>query len=172
MSDLQTKTFACAHRGDSSRYRENTIVAIQSAIDAGAEVVEIDVRITRDGKVIVLHDSNLERLWGITKESTEMDWAQISELGHGQDRIPLLIDVLKLFVGKKSILMIDMEQKDPAKLTYEVVAGGPLPEEQIYWCGNFEGMRTIRSLSPKARISMPWDKLALPTKAETEVLSP
>ena len=69
MSDLQTKTFACAHRGDSSRYRENTIVAIQSAIDAGAEVVEIDVRITRDGKVIVLHDSNLERLWGITKDN-------------------------------------------------------------------------------------------------------
>ena len=56
MSDLQTKTFACAHRGDSSLFRENTIVAIQSAIDAGAEVVEIDVRITRDGKVIVLHD--------------------------------------------------------------------------------------------------------------------
>ena len=71
MSESKSKTFACAHRGDSSRFRENTIIAIQSAIDAGAEVVEIDVRITRDGKVIVLHDSNLERLWGITKESTK-----------------------------------------------------------------------------------------------------
>ena len=53
MSENQVKTFACAHRGDSSRFRENTIIAIQSAIDAGAEVVEIDVRISRDGKVIV-----------------------------------------------------------------------------------------------------------------------
>ena len=52
MFESKSKTFACAHRGDSSRFRENTIVAIQSAIDAGAEVVEIDVRITRDGKVI------------------------------------------------------------------------------------------------------------------------
>ena len=172
MPESKSKTFACAHRGDSSRFRENTIVAIQSAINAGAEVVEIDVRITRDGKVIVLHDSNLERLWGISKASTEMDWAQISQLGHGQDRIPLLIDVLKLFVGSKSILMIDMEQPEPAKPTYEVVAGGPLPEEQIFWCGNFDGMRTIRSLSPKARIWMPWDKLALPTKAETDILQP
>ena len=59
MPESKAKTFACAHRGDSSRFRENTIVAIQSAIDAGAEVVEIDVRITRDGKVIVLHDSKL-----------------------------------------------------------------------------------------------------------------
>ena len=130
MSENQAKTFACAHRGDSSRFRENTIIAIQSAIDAGAEVVEIDVRISRDGKVIVLHDSNLERLWGISKESTEMDWSEISQLGSGQDRIPLLIDVLQLFVGSKSILMIDMEQKDPA------------------------------------------NQLALPTKAETNILNP
>ena len=36
MSDNKVKTFACAHRGDSSRFRENTIIAIQSAIDAGA----------------------------------------------------------------------------------------------------------------------------------------
>ena len=172
MSVTKPKTFACAHRGDSSRFRENTIVAIQSAIDAGAEVVEIDVRISRDGKVIVLHDSNLERLWGISKESTEMDWSEISQLGNGQDRIPLLIDVLKLFVGTSAVLMIDMEQKDPAKQAYEVVANGPLPEEQIYWCGNFEGMRTIRQLSPKARIWMPWDKLAMPTKEETDVLTP
>jgi glycerophosphoryl diester phosphodiesterase len=172
MSLTKSKTFACAHRGDSSLFRENTIVAIQSAIDAGAEVVEIDVRITRDGKVIVLHDSNLERLWGISKESTEMDWAEISQLGAGQDRIPLLIDVLKLFVGSKSILMIDMEQKDPARQAYEVVASGPLAEEQIFWCGNFDGMRTVRALSPKARIWMPWDELKLPTKAQTDLLHP
>jgi myo-inositol-1(or 4)-monophosphatase len=167
-----SKTFACAHRGESSRFRENTIVAIQSAIDAGAQVVEIDVRISRDGKVIVLHDSNLERLWGISKESTEMDWSEISQLGAGVDRIPLLIDVLKLFVGAKAILMIDMEQPDPAKQAYQVVSSGPLAEDQIFWCGNFEGMKTIRSLSSKARIWMPWDKLAMPTRAETDLLKP
>jgi myo-inositol-1(or 4)-monophosphatase len=166
------KTFACAHRGDSGRFRENTIIAIQSAIDMGAEVVEIDVRITRGGKVIVLHDSNLERLWGVSKESTELDWAEISQFGHGELRIPLLIDVLALFVGKSSMLMIDMEQREPASQTYEVVANSPLEQDQIFWCGNFEGMKTIRSLSPKARIWMPWDKLALPTKAETDILKP
>lgn len=167
-----SKTFACAHRGESSRFRENTIIGIQSAIDAGAQVVEIDVRISRDGKVIVLHDSNLERLWGISKESTEMDWSEISQLGSNQNRIPLLTDVLKLFIGTKAILMIDMEQKDPAKQAYQVVSSGTLAEDQIFWCGNFEGMKTIRSLSSKARIWMPWDKLALPTKAETDVLKP
>ncbi|NBY38317.1 MAG: hypothetical protein EBQ63_01950 [Actinobacteria bacterium] len=38
-------TVACAHRGNSSRFRENTIIAIESAIKSGAAIVEIDVRI-------------------------------------------------------------------------------------------------------------------------------
>lgn len=167
-----SNTFACAHRGDSSIYRENTIVAFESAIKSGAEVVEIDVRITKDGKVIVLHDSNLERLWGISKESTELTWEEISQLGSGQDRIPLLIDVLKLFVGSKSILMIDMEQSDPAQKAFQVVASGPLEQSQIFWCGNINGMKEIRQLSAQARIWMPWDELALPTKADIGSLAP
>ena len=165
-------TFACAHRGDSSLFRENTMVALESAIKAGAEVVEIDVRLTRDGKVIVLHDSNLERLWGIGKESTELNWEEISQLGSGQDRIPLLIDVLNLFVGTNSILMIDMEQPEPAQKSYQVVASGPLSESQIFWCGNLDGMRQIRALSSQARIWMPWDKLELPTLSEINELTP
>ena len=52
-------TNICAHRGDSSRFRENTIIAIKSAIDSGAAVVEIDVRISKDGKVVVIHDPTL-----------------------------------------------------------------------------------------------------------------
>jgi len=167
-----SSVFTCAHRGDSSLFRENTIVALESAINAGAEVVEIDVRLTLDGKVIVLHDSNLERLWGVSKESTDLTWAEISKLGSGQDRIPLLIDVLNLFVGTNSILMIDMEQLEPAQKSFEVVASGPLPESQIFWCGNLDGMRQIRTLSTQARIWMPWDKLELPTLAEINELMP
>ena len=60
-------TVACAHRGDSSRFRENTIVAIESAISSGAAIVEIDVRISKDGEVVVLHDPTLERMWGLDK---------------------------------------------------------------------------------------------------------
>ena len=63
-------TVACAHRGDSSRFRENTIIAIESAIKSGAAIVEIDVRISKDGEVVVLHDPTLERMWGLDKPVT------------------------------------------------------------------------------------------------------
>ncbi|MBM6705396.1 inositol monophosphatase, partial [Sutterella massiliensis] len=57
-------TAATAHRGDSSRQRENTLAAILSAAEVGARTVEVDVHVTRDGQVVLLHDDTFERLWG------------------------------------------------------------------------------------------------------------
>ncbi len=175
-------TFACAHRGDSSNHRENTVAGIASAIAAGSEIVEIDVRITRDGEVIVLHDSTLERLWGVSAAVSERDWSEISRLGDGENKIPLLRDVLELFVGTTATLMIDMELADPAELAYALVESaelayalvesGPLAQEQITWCGHIDGMKKIRSLSPTARIWMPWNQLQLPTQSDIEDLNP
>ena len=155
-------TLACAHRGDSSRLRENTLVAIKSAIAAGAQIIEIDVRITKDNQVVVIHDSTLERLWGVSAAVDERDWNFIATLGESDDRIPLLSDVLQLFVGSTSILMIDMEESDPAQLAFQVTAVGPIDSSQIYWCGNLDGMKQIRALSSEARIWLPWDQLGLP----------
>lgn len=166
------RVFACAHRGDSSEFRENTLAAIQSAIELGAEIVEIDVRISQDGHVVVLHDPTLERLWGVSSSVGERSWREISGLGEEGLRIPLLTEVLPLFVGSTSTLMIDMEQSDPARAAYEVVSNGPLPENQIRWCGNAEGMRQIRELSSTALIWMPWNEISMPLKEEISSLSP
>jgi len=156
-------TLACAHRGDSSRLRENTLVAIKSAIDAGAQIIEIDVRITQDNQVVVIHDSTLERLWGVSAPVDQRDWNFISTLGEGDDRIPLLSDVLPLFIGSTSILMIDMEELAPAQMAFQVTANGSLDPSQIYWCGNLEGMKQIRALSKEARIWLPWNELGMPS---------
>jgi len=165
-------TFACAHRGDSSNFRENTVAAVMSAIAKGADIVEIDVRITRDGHVVVLHDESLERLWGLPKDVADVDLAQVLALGEGDNRIPLLTDVLELFVGKSATLMIDMEQADPAQLAFEVTTKGPLSAEQIAWCGHIDGMRKIRELSPDARIWMPWNEVEEPDFNEVNLLAP
>lgn len=54
---------AVAHRGDPYRVRENTLASLRSALEQGADAVEIDVRLTRDGVPVLLHDSTLKRLW-------------------------------------------------------------------------------------------------------------
>ena len=165
-------TITCAHRGDSSKQRENTIVAIKSAIDSGADIVEIDVRLTKDNQVVVLHDSTLERLWGVSDLVSQRDWEFIAGLGDADNRIPLLSEVLKLFVNTSTILMIDMEAADPAQTAFDVVKSGPLALNQIYWCGNLQGMKKIRQLSSDARIWMPWNEITNPEQFEIDELNP
>ena len=165
-------TFACAHRGDSGLFRENTILAIQSAISKGAQIVEIDVRLTSDGQVVVLHDPTLERMWGIDTPAIEMSWAQIQELGNDDLRIPLLSRVLSLFVGTTVMLLIDMDSPVPAAAAFQIAAESPLESAQIFWCGDLQAMEQIRSLSIDARIWMPWDKLELPSPDEVSQLNP
>jgi myo-inositol-1(or 4)-monophosphatase len=167
-----SSTIACAHRGDSSNFHENTLAAIQSAMDANVEIIEIDVRLSKDGQVVVLHDPTLERLWGVSAEVAERDWISIRKLGEGEVGIPLLSEVLPLFIGSSSTLMIDMEEATPAARAYAVVADGPLDQSQVRWCGDLEGMRQIRALSPTARIWMPWNELAFPSRNDIAPLGP
>jgi myo-inositol-1(or 4)-monophosphatase len=165
----RTHVQASAHRGDSSRFRENTLPAIRSAIAAGAGFVEIDVRTTSDGAVVVLHDPTLDRLWGRSAEIAQTTCAELRELGDREHRPPLLSEVLELFENSPSTLLIDMDDASFAAPAHGVVAGSTAP---IAWCGDLEGMRTIRSLEPSARIWMPWASSHAPTAADLDELAP
>lgn len=163
-------TGICAHRGDSSRFRENTLPAIESAIEAGAQFVEIDVRITADGEVVVIHDETLERLWGIPMPVVGVSVAAIREIGDRDNRPPLLSDVLELFGEQtRSTLLIDMDHAAPAAPAQQVVATSGV---RVAWCGDLEGMFVIRALDQKAEIWMPWRKSASPTLADIRELAP
>jgi myo-inositol-1(or 4)-monophosphatase/deoxyribonuclease-2 len=163
---------ATAHRGDSSVHRENTVAAIASAIARGAEIIEIDIRKSKDGHVIVLHDPTLERLWGHPAKPSSLTLAEISELGFGDSRIPTLAAVIELFVGSGSAILIDMDSDENALAALDVVKSSPLPEEQVIWCGELDGMRLIRSGSPTARIWLPWNEQKLVDSALIAELKP
>jgi myo-inositol-1(or 4)-monophosphatase/deoxyribonuclease-2 len=160
---------ASAHRGDSSRFRENTLPAIRSAIAADAEFVEIDVRLTAEGAVVVLHDPTLERLWGRDEAIAETSLARVRELGGPDHRPPLLSEVLELFEGAASTLLIDMDDPSFAEPAWLVAAPS---SAAVAWCGDLDGMRTIRALDPDARIWLPWNSPTAPTAADVAELSP
>jgi myo-inositol-1(or 4)-monophosphatase/deoxyribonuclease-2 len=146
-----------AHRGDSSSFRENTIAAIQSAIDCGADIVEIDIRQASDGTVVVLHDPTLERLWGYPVKASELPITDIESLGFGALRIPTLKKTLELFQNSTCVVMIDMDTADHALAAVDVARSVGLPSERVIWCGDLEAMRLIRSRSTTARIWLPWN---------------
>ncbi len=72
-----------AHRGDLSRAPENTLPAFQRAWEAGADGVELDVRLTKDGQLVVFHDRNLDRTSNGTGPVNHCALAEIQSLDVG-----------------------------------------------------------------------------------------
>jgi myo-inositol-1(or 4)-monophosphatase/deoxyribonuclease-2 len=165
------KTAVVAHRGDSSVHRENTLEAIRSAIAAGADTIEIDVRLTHDGKVVLLHDAGLQRLWGVDTDISDLTLAEVQELGGGELRIPLLSEALQLMHKTSPLLLIDMDSPAPAAAAHRVVAESSF-SVRVAWCGDLDAMRAIRRLDVAAEIWMPWAEASAPTAVQLAELRP
>jgi len=146
-------TVAIAHRGEPIGHRENTLPAFAAAVALGADWVEIDLRRTRDGAIVVLHDQTLERLWGLAASVGDVDLAEVAALGEGDVVIPTLADVLR---AVPLPLMVDFTRR-------EVVAGGLAAVQSagalqrcLFVTGNVEALRQLRAASPQARIGLTW----------------
>ncbi|MDR7553688.1 MAG: glycerophosphodiester phosphodiesterase family protein [Armatimonadota bacterium] len=98
-----------AHRGASAEAPENTLAAFRLAIDRGADGIELDVRASGDGHLVVIHDATVDRVTGAEGEIAALTLAALRRLdaGAGQ-RIPTLAEVLDLARGR---LLVDIELK-------------------------------------------------------------
>lgn len=72
-----------AHRGFSGRFPENTIIAFQKAIELGVEEIEFDIKISKDEKLILLHDETVDRTTNGKGKISEMNLREIRELDTG-----------------------------------------------------------------------------------------
>lgn len=107
-AEMGIMTKVTSHRGNSAYAPENTIPAIESAIENLADFAEIDVQETKDGVVILLHDKNVLRTTGINKNIWDIEYKDLMKLDAGSwfsdefigTNIPTLEEVLKLCKGK------------------------------------------------------------------------
>jgi glycerophosphoryl diester phosphodiesterase len=90
-----------SHRGAGFLEPENTLRAIRRAIALGADQVEIDVQLTRDGYLVLMHDATVDRTTNGTGNVADLTIEEIRQLdaGHGE-RVPTLEEVLTLTDGK------------------------------------------------------------------------
>ncbi len=98
-----------AHRGASGNFPENTVCAFRAAIDAGAEMCELDVQLSRDGAIVVIHDETVERTTDGKGEVAELTLEELKRLDAGAkfkggavkgERIPTLDEVFSVTSGK------------------------------------------------------------------------
>ena len=131
-----------AHKGlhdNGKTIPENTLAAIKNASEKGYPI-EIDVHLTKDHKIVVIHDDNLFAMVGIKKKIDELTYSEISQynIKNSNEKIPLLEDVFKVVAGK---VMLFIELK-----TYYKV--GPLERELVKLLDKYDGKFAVQSFNP------------------------
>ena len=122
---------------------ENSISSIKRAIDYGYSV-EIDVRMTKDEKIVVFHDRNLKRLTGVNKNIDHISYEFLKKLKlPNGETIPTLRTILNLFSNKVPIL-IEIKDKDEKLLR----SCGSLEEKIAFEIKKFSGNFAIMSSNP------------------------
>lgn len=84
---LPTRGF-CAHRGAMQTHPENTLPAFQAAINEGAHMIELDVWLTKDGEMVVIHDNTVDRTTNGSGKIAELTLAEIKKLDAGSWKSP------------------------------------------------------------------------------------
>lgn len=116
MTDM-TRPFLWAHRGASCCAPENTLAAFTAAVESGADGLELDIHLSRDGVPVVIHDEALDRTTDGRGPVAEMTWQQLRQLdagswfasGFAAEPLPALEDVLNAFAGQ---LRLNLELKE------------------------------------------------------------
>lgn len=104
-----------AHRGDSAHRPENTAAAFKSALDMGADLLELDVQLTKDGQVVVIHDGSVDRTTDGRGRVADMTLAEIRKLSAGyperfgdrfvSEKVPTLIEALTQARGRAKVMI-------------------------------------------------------------------
>ncbi|EST33897.1 glycerophosphodiester phosphodiesterase [Streptomyces roseochromogenus] len=166
---MQTVT-AVAHRGDPYRFRENTLDSLRSALDRGADAVEIDVRLTRDGVPVLLHDDTLERLWELGRPLAALSAEEVRGLTAGG--VPTLAQAL--MATGDSRVMVDLcgrVDRRTAERVVDVIRQSGAGE-RVYYCAGAEAMLAVRAADPAAEIALTWTTLAPPRPALLDAVRP
>jgi len=103
-----------AHRGASAYEPENTLRAFDRAIEMGATMLELDVHLSQDGHLVVIHDGDMSRIAGDPTPVRDMTLAQIKRCDAGQgERVPTLPEVIELVRGRAELYIELKGQRTP-----------------------------------------------------------
>ena len=157
--EFEDRTEIMAHRGASLAAPENTMAAVRSAIDSGAQWVEIDVQETADGEVVVIHDSDLQKIGRVPLGVATSELEELQEVDIGswfgeefsEERIPTLDQVLRLC---KDRIRVNIElkyygaQRQLEKRVAEIVDANAMADQVVVMSLSLDGIRKMRQLRP------------------------
>ncbi len=166
------KPLIIAHRGASALAPENTFAAFRKAIEDGAEGVEFDVRLSKDGAVVVFHDATLARLSDRKNLVSSLSAEELREIDVGSwfsrrkksfsntdfsgERIPTLPETLEFLKDFGGLIYIELKCREPeieklSKTVCGIIAGSTLLPQIIVKSFQLETIPNIRRHCPQVK---------------------
>lgn len=144
-----------AHRGGHLESPENSLAAIDEAIRAGADMVELDVRMSKDGVLVLMHDKSLERTTGRREEVSALDWGELGTLfllfegKASRERIPSFEQAL---LHAKGRIKVDVDFKaegmEAREQAYALIKRVGMEREVLFFLYDYTEMPALRALNP------------------------
>ena len=165
-----TKILTCAHRGNHNNAPENSLKSIQDAINEAIEMVEIDIRQTKDGKFVLMHDSTLDRTTNGSGDVSDFTLAELQQLKLKDNRgvltneeIPALQEALVIGRGKIYFDLDISNNKVSFDRIYPVVKQYGMIKQSLFYT---QGVSVTKSALNKDA-----DVIAMPVISDEDRLS-
>jgi glycerophosphoryl diester phosphodiesterase len=135
------------HRGASAVAPENSMAAFAAAVAAGADGIEFDVRLSRDGVPVIIHDDTLQRTHGLRHRIAELTEEELRAV-----RVPSLRDLFELMTGNSLVLCLEIKGSSPelAERCCELVSEFSFAHRVIVECFDLKVIEQIRTLKTAA----------------------
>ncbi|MBH0229176.1 glycerophosphodiester phosphodiesterase [Halobacillus yeomjeoni] len=165
----ENKVLTIAHRGASGYAPENTMAAFEKSVDMKADLFEIDVQMSKDGEIVVIHDTTVDRTTNGSGKVKKLTLEELRSLDAGSwfreefagEKIPTLSEVLDKYRGKSGILI---EIKSPSlypgiekKIAEELKEHNlhkPHNEKIIVQSFNHDSVQTFHSILPSVPVGV------------------
>jgi glycerophosphoryl diester phosphodiesterase len=157
------------HRGAGSYAPENTLTSFKKAIELDANAIELDVRKTKDGPLVVIHDADVKRTTNGEGLVSELTLNQIKALStEGNEKIPTLEEALD-FLDKKVQVLIELKEAGIEKQLLDIVHAKGLDKTVIITSFIEEALQNVRELDSDVATGLIYATHKNPVKAALEL---
>ena len=161
------------HRGASAVAPENTMAAFREAIAVGADGIEFDVRLARDGVPVVIHDSSLRRTGGLNKRVADLSSQEISKVDVGSwfaprftnESVPSLSELFTLFQSNNASLYLEMkcdspaEYKPLAEACCQMIEEYSFKERVVVECFQLAALQILKEIDSEIKTAALFDRV-------------
>jgi len=143
------------HRGCAGLEPENTIRAFKRALDLGVDLIEFDVRMTKDKKLVVIHDEKVDRTTNGKGYVRNLTFKEIKKLDSGKgEKIPFLDGVLEFLKNKRPIIVIEIKEPETTEEVLKLIKEKKLENKVLIVSFWPDVLKKIKETEPKIKTGL------------------